>query len=183
MGLGNPGPRYAGTRHNAGWEVVERLSRRWGISLSERCCRSRSGTGSVEGQGIRLVQPETFMNDSGEAVRCLAERFSAPPEGFLIILDDAALPLGTVRVRGDGSAGGHNGLQSVLDALATDRIPRLRVGVAGDAPLPADLTDFVLGPFRPEEADAVEAGLARAEAAAVCWAAEGLEQAMNRFNG
>lgn len=183
VGLGNPGARYAGTRHNVGFMVLDRLARGWGIALSRELCRSKVGEGAVDGTPVRLVCPQTFMNSAGGAVACLMRRWRLEPSLLLIVLDDVALPLGMIRVRGGGSAGGHLGLTSVAQEAATEEIPRLRVGIApAGKPPAAVLTDFVLGRFAGDEKGRLEEGLASAERACGMWVTHGLTAAMNRFN-
>lgn len=183
VGLGNPGAKYAGTRHNVGFMVVERLAEAWGIAADRELCRSRVGEGAVQETPVRLVYPQTFMNSAGEAVACLLRRWRLEPSRLLIVLDDVALPLGMIRVRGGGSAGGHLGLTSVAQGAATEEIPRLRVGIAPPGkPSAAELTHFVLGRFTGAEKGRLEEGLASAERACEMWVTRGLTAAMNRFN-
>lgn len=183
IGLGNPGAKYAGTRHNVGFMVLDRLAKDWGIAPKRELCRSKVGEGEAGGEPVRLVYPQTFMNSSGEAVVCLMKRWRLEPESVLIVLDDAALPLGRVRVRAGGSAGGHQGLTSVTLESATERIPRLRVGIAPERkPGGEFLTEFVLGRFTAAEQEQLEAGLESAAQACEAWITSGLPAAMNRFN-
>ncbi len=178
FGLGNPGPSYAGTRHNIGFRVAEGLlggRGEWTREEAAETARAR-----IAGEEVLLVRPQSFMNRSGEAVRMLQERGGLAPEEILVILDDFLLDFGRMRLRRGGSDGGHNGLASVLQVLQTDQVPRLRLGVGPVPPGESDI-DFVLAPFSPGEevAGLVERGCA----AARCWLAEGIEAAMNRFNG
>ena len=178
VGLGNPGPAYAGTRHNIGFLVAEGLlggRGKWTREEAAETARAR-----IAGEEVLLVRPQSFMNRSGEAVRMLQERRGLAPEEILVILDDFLLDFGRLRIRRRGSDGGHNGLASVLKVLQTDQVPRLRLGVGPVPPGESDI-DFVLAPFAPGEevAGLVERGCA----AARCWLAEGIEAAMNRFNG
>ena len=178
VGLGNPGPRYAGTRHNIGFRVAEGLldgRGKWVREEAAEIARIR-----IAGQEVLLVRPQSFMNRSGEAVRVLRERGGLTPAETLVVLDDFLLDFGRLRLRRGGSDGGHNGLASVLEVLQTDQVPRLRLGVGPVPPGESDI-DFVLAPFAPGEevAGLVERGCA----AARCWLAEGTEAAMNRFNG
>lgn len=183
VGLGNPGARYAGTRHNIGFMVLDRLAKGWGIAPDREVCQSKVGEGEFGGGPVRLVYPQTFMNSAGGAVACLIRRWRLAPPALLIILDDVALPLGLIRVRGGGSAGGHLGLTSVAQEAATEEIPRLRVGIAPPEKPPAgELTDFVLGRFTAGEKERLEEGLASAERACEMWVTRGLTAAMNRFN-
>ena len=180
IGLGNPTPRYANTRHNVGAMTVDRLCRQWGISLERRNRYALLGSGWVGGNAVALAKPRSYMNLSGEPVAYLTARFRVKTEDMLIVYDDMDLPLGVTRVRADGGHGGHNGMRSIIDTLGKQDIPRLRLGV-GRSPVD-DPVRHVLGGFTDAEAAAVERLLARAAAAAACFVAEGVEAAMNRFN-
>lgn len=181
VGLGNPGERYRETRHNLGFRVVEVLARRLGVALTAVECNALVGRG---GDGPLLALPQTYMNRSGYALRCLAERHGFGPERVLVVYDDVNLPLGRLRLRPGGSPGGHRGMESVVENLRTDTVPRLRLGCAGEAGTPTgeELVDFVLSPFRPDEEAAVEEMVGRAADACETWLAEGIDAAMNRFN-
>ena len=183
MGLGNPGAEYSGTRHNVGFMVVECLARRWGIPAGWKAvCSSRVGTGRFRGSPVRLAQPQRYMNLSGGAVGCLVRRFRQDPSALLVVLDDVSLPLGQLRLRGKGSAGGHLGLASVLEQLGTEAVPRLRVGIGSSAPGEKNLSGFVLSRFGSAEKKDLEKVLSEAADACETWVAGGLEAAMNRFN-
>ncbi len=166
-----------------GFRVVEELARRWGISADHPECHALVG-GGTDGRPW-LVRPQTYMNRSGYAARCLVERHELDPEQMLVVYDEINLPLGRLRVRRSGSPAGHRGLESILENLRTDQIPRLRLGIAPETGTPAGegLPDFVLAPFAPEELETVDAMIRRAADACEVWAAEGVEPAMNRFNG
>lgn len=181
VGLGNPGEEYRDTRHNLGFRVVEILARRRGIDLAGVECNSRIGRGG----GLVLVMPQTYMNRSGYALRCLAETHGFAPEQLLVVYDEVALPLGRLRLRPGGSPAGHRGLESVVENLRTARVPRLRLGCAPEegAPPGDELAEFVLSPFAAEEREAVDAMVERAADACEAWISEGTEAAMNRFNG
>jgi PTH1 family peptidyl-tRNA hydrolase len=181
VGLGNPGPSYARTRHNLGFRVVDRLAEQLGASVARREAEALVGAVRVEGDALLLAKPQTYMNLSGRAVGELVRRYEIPLDGLLVVLDDLDLPLGTIRIRRKGSAGGHRGLQSVIEALSSAEFPRLRLGIRPDAPI-ADTVAFVLSPFEPEEEPVVEAMIECAVAAAMCWAREGIEKAMAEFN-
>jgi PTH1 family peptidyl-tRNA hydrolase len=188
LGLGNPGEEYRDTRHNVGFRVVDELARRWRISLDRLECNSRTGrldgAGGVSGE-VLLAQPQTYMNRSGYAARCFAELHQLEPASLLVVYDEVSLPLGRLRLRRSGSPAGHRGLESVIESLRTAEVPRLRLGVApADGP-PAgeDLVEFVLSPFAAGDRDAVEEMIRRAADAAETWLREGVEAAMNRFNG
>ena len=180
-GLGNPGDRYAMTRHNVGFRVTERLEDRLGM----RCARFHAmvGQGSHAGQQILLMRPQTFMNLSGEAVAEAAQFYKVPPERCLIIFDDISLPPGRLRIRRDGSAGGHNGIKSIIAQLGSQAFPRVKVGV-GDKPHPDyDLADWVLSTFSAQEQKLLEPALDHAAGAALEIVAHGVEQAANEYNG
>ncbi len=181
LGLGNPGERYADTRHNVGFRVAEELARRRGVALEGSECNALV----ADGDRLMLAAPQTYMNRSGYAARCLKERRSLAPENFLVVYDEVHLPLGTLRLRRRGSPAGHRGMESILESLGTDRVPRLRLGVgSGDGPpAGADLVEFVLEPFAGEEHERVEAMIRRAADACEVWSADGAEAAMQRFNG
>ena len=181
VGLGNPGPRYAGTRHNVGFMVATRFAERWSLPLKERLCDSKVAEGVVLGQPVRLALPQTLMNASGEAVRCLLRRWRLEPSSLLVVCDDVSLPLGTIRLRGQGSDGGHRGLASIVEKTCTEKIPRLRVGIRSER-VGEDLTDFVLGRFNLAERKLLEKGLASAVEACDAWVARGISTAMNLFN-
>jgi PTH1 family peptidyl-tRNA hydrolase len=178
VGLGNPGERYRLTRHNLGFRVVDELARRLQRPLDREVCGALVG-GNDE---LTLVKPLTYMNRSGYSVRCLFERSPASPDEALIIYDDVALALGRLRLRPGGEPGGHRGMESIVENLRTTAVPRQRLGIG--APLePPDQSEFVLLPFEEEESEAVERMVCRAADAAQAWLAEGVETAMNRYNG
>jgi len=158
VGLGNPGPEYAATRHNAGFLLADAVAEHWNLPPFRRAERARATEGTVSGVPVRILKPTTFMNRSGAALASLrAEPTFAPARDLLILVDDFQIPLGTFRLRNDGSAGGHNGLKSIESALQSQQYSRLRIGVG---PLPegtADWADYVLAPFEPEELEQVEA--------------------------
>ena len=158
VGLGNPGPEYAATRHNAGFLLAEAVAEHWQLPPFRRAERARATEGTVAGVPVRLLKPTTFMNRSGAALASLrADPTFTPSRDLLILVDDFQIPLGTFRLRGDGSAGGHNGLKSIEGALQSQTYARLRVGVG---PLPegtADWSDYVLAPFEPAELEQVNA--------------------------
>lgn len=189
LGLGNPGERYLRTRHNVGFRVVEELARRRGVELAAGECNTVLGTAVGEDQELILAQPQTYMNRSGYAACCLAERHGLGPEDFLVVYDEIHLPLGALRLRHRGSPGGHRGMESVLENLGTSEVPRLRLGVASAVepspgePSPAkDLVEFVLAEFADEEESRVDELIGRAAEACLVWALEGAEAVMQRFN-
>jgi PTH1 family peptidyl-tRNA hydrolase len=187
LGLGNPGAEYAATRHNVGFRVVAELVRRRGLSLDRLECNARVAMLAAEGAppALLLAQPQTYMNRSGYAARCLLEVHQLEPAAVLVVYDEINLPLGKLRIRRSGSPAGHRGMESVIENLRTDEVARLRLGVASEnGPPPGeDLVGFVLAPFTAEEAETVAAMIVRAADACETWLAEGAEAAMNRFNG
>ena len=180
VGLGNPGAEYAGTRHNVGFEVIERLSKRHGIAVRRRTLRSVLGDGTLRGERVILARPMTFMNLSGEAVGAISRMYKIPPADVILIVDDVALPVGRIRLRLKGSAGGHHGLESVQAHLNTQDYPRIRIGVGGAGG--RELIDHVLGRFRPDEREAMDASLDLAADAVEYALREGFENAMNVYN-
>ncbi len=181
VGIGNPGPEYAPTRHNVGFRVVDALAKRWNIQRDEARFHGIFAVATVNEQRIGLLKPLTYVNLSGQSVRAAVQQLNLTPEQVLIVLDDVSLPLGKLRLRAKGSSGGHKGLQSVLDALQTENVPRLRVGI-GPLPEGMDLVTFVLSPFLPEEEPVIAKAVEQAADAATVWAIEGIEAAMQRFN-
>jgi PTH1 family peptidyl-tRNA hydrolase len=183
VGLGNPGREYARTRHNAGFLLVEKLAQEWGANwMVEKKFHSRLAKIERNGRRFILCQPQTFMNASGEAVQILCDFFRLPPENILVVVDDADLPFGEIRLRGSGSSGGHHGLESIEQHLGTREFSRLRIGI-GRKDGARQITNYVLGQFAKEETDLLEKILARAAEQTECWASVGLGKAMSQFNG
>lgn len=185
MGLGNPGREYAHSRHNIGFQCLTLFASRHGIPLTERRLRSRMGGGVVAGQRIILAKPQTYMNRSGEAVRALVRHFQLSPSDLLVIYDDLDLPLGRIRLRPQGSAGGHNGVRSIIACLGTEDFPRLRVGIApeaGDRNGYIRTPGFVLSGFALQERAIISEVRQSVADAIYCVLTEGLEAAMNRYN-
>ena len=183
LGLGNPGPRYDATRHNAGWWVLDRLARDWNMGPFVQEGPALVGRGHRMDHAVVLLKPLTYMNRSGAALVALRNREAFDPEvDLLVVVDDVALDPGKIRFRPGGSAGGHNGLKSVQAVLGTQEYPRLRIGV-GKKPPGMDLADWVLSPMAPEEEEAVLARLPGLPEAVECWMEEGTVAAMSRFNG
>lgn len=182
LGLGNPGPRYAETRHNIGFILVDYLAQRAGAEWIASA-RDHSALAEVDwdGQPVLLVKPQTYMNHSGRAARALCARFAVPPSDVLVAYDDFLLDFGRLRLRGRGSDGGHNGLASVIEELSSRDVPRLRLGI-GQPPQGGDIVEYVLAPFSQSDRD-VEMLVERGVAAVETYFAEGIEVAMNRFNG
>jgi peptidyl-tRNA hydrolase, PTH1 family len=180
VGLGNPGPEYSNTRHNVGFMVLEVLSRRHRVPIRGTRHGARVGEGEVAGEPASLVKPLTFMNVSGRAVAPLAHSYSLAPDRVLVVYDDADLPLGKIRVRARGSAGGHGGLKSIIAAMGSSEFPRVRIGIGRSGR--GDLVDHVLTGFRPDERAVMDAAIQRAADAVECALTDGIETAMNRFN-
>ena len=180
VGLGNPDRKYENTRHNIGAMVIARLSKLWGITLARRNPHALVGQGVVGEETVVLARPRTYMNQSGGPVAYLVNRFHIPLEDLLIIYDEMDLPLGTTRIRPGGSNGGHNGLRSIIDALKTQDVPRMRLGV-GRSPY-ADAISHVLGQFTKDESPELEKLLDRAVEAATCFVEASVNEAMNKFN-
>jgi PTH1 family peptidyl-tRNA hydrolase len=180
VGLGNPGAEYVGTRHNVGFEVIDILARRHNIAVRKRNFQAVFGEGMIGGERVMLVRPMTFMNLSGEAVASIARFYKIDPSDVIIILDEVALPVGQLRLRYQGSAGGHNGLANIIQLMHTNEIPRIRIGVG--APRPGRMIGHVLSCFPQEDVPLMREAFERAADAADVAIAEGFEMAMNRFN-
>lgn len=182
-GLGNPEPRYDGTRHNAGFEALDELAKRWNISINRSKFQGLYGSGTVDGRKVVLLKPLTYMNLSGDSIAAAVSFFKIPPQRVLVLCDDIAQAPGKIRIRRQGSAGGHNGLKSIIARLGSQEFPRIRIGV-GEKPSPdADLANWVLGHFSPEDKKAVEGRYGDIEDAARLIFDGSIEQAMSRHNG
>jgi PTH1 family peptidyl-tRNA hydrolase len=181
IGLGNPGEEYSGTRHNVGFWVVSLLARRHNLRLNRHRYNARYGQGTLHGVPVLLAQPMTYMNRSGEAVRALLKAYRLSPQQMLIVYDDLALPLGTLRLRPRGSSGGHNGVRSIIEAIGTEEFPRLRIGI-GTPPEGIDPADYVLSPFEESEKSLMRQMLEIAADACEAWLIEPIERVMSRFN-
>ena len=181
VGLGNPGPEYAGTRHNAGFWCIDALAKKHGITLERRNRSAIVGEGEIEDHRVILVKPRTFVNRSGAAINYLTARYAAPIDKLLIVCDDINLPPGKLRMRRKGSAGGHNGIKSVIEAAGSQGFPRLRIGV-GRPPVGTGQIEHVIGPMDPQDREVVDEAVERAAAAIECLLTEGIDEAMSRFN-
>jgi PTH1 family peptidyl-tRNA hydrolase len=181
FGLGNPGGEHLATRHNVGFEAVELLAARAGARFRRGKFRCAQADARIASARVILIEPHTFMNRSGVTVRGAADYYKAPLSRILVVCDDVHLPPGRIRLRRSGSAGGHNGLTSIIEALGSSEFPRLRIGI-GEPPPHMSQVDYVLGRFRGREREEVAEAIARAADAAEVWIAEGIEAAMNRFN-
>lgn len=181
VGLGNPGPKYERTRHNLGFMAVAELAARSEARVSREECRSLIGRVRIGGEAAELCKPQTYMNLSGEAVKCLIRRDDRSVSRLIVISDDLALPVGSIRVRPRGSHGGQNGLRSIIEMLGTDEFIRVRIGIGPDHPV-ANASDFVLGEFTRNEAESIRETLIRAADAVERIVTDGIEAAMAAFN-
>ena len=182
VGLGNPGMKYDATKHNMGFKVIDELVETYGIPSSGTSLKGMYGKGMIGGEKVILIKPMTYMNNSGECVRAFVDYYKVDPEEEVIIIyDDITLEPGSIRVRKKGSAGGHNGIKSIIAHLGTEKFKRIRVGV-GEKPKNWDLADFVLSAFKPEEKDAVREGIEKAAKAVGVILTDGADAAMNRYN-
>jgi PTH1 family peptidyl-tRNA hydrolase len=181
VGLGNPGRRYRATRHNVGWEVIDRLARRWRTVVTVEDGWSLVGRAAVEGRRVLLAKPQTYVNVSGVAVADLRRRHRIPVEDLYVVVDDLDLPLGRIRMRARGTHGGHNGLRSVIEALGSEEFPRLRIGI-GRPPEGVEPAEFVLTRVSDDERPVLDAALHRAVEALEVAVTEGPAAAMNRSN-
>lgn len=181
VGLGNPGTRYRETRHNIGFVVADEVARRHGVTFESGPVEALMARARVLGDGALIAKPLTFMNSSGEAVAGLLRYYRLATEDLLVIVDEVQLPLGRLRARARGSAGGHNGLKSIVGALGTEEFARLRIGVGRGDPR-RDLADHVLSRWDPEEREEIDTAVARAADAAEMFVTEGIDRVMNTYN-
>ena len=181
--LGNPGPKYSGTRHNAGFMAADAAERDAGERIVKSRFRALTAQAEVGGAQVLLMKPQTFMNLSGEAAGEAARYYRTPPRQVIVVSDDTALPVAKLRVRTKGSAGGHNGLKSVIACLGTDEFPRVRIGVGAPPHPDYDMADWVLGAFRNQDAEDMAKAAERAWEAVKCYILEGPERCMSKFNG
>ena len=180
--LGNPGIQYEGTRHNAGFMTGDALAKEKGISIDRLRFRALTAQCELGGQPVLLMKPQTYMNLSGEAVGQAARFYKIPSEHVLVVSDEVSLPIGKLRVRAKGSAGGHNGLKSIIAALGPEDFPRIRLGVGGKPHPDYDMADWVLSVFRNQDAEDMQAACKRAAQAVEFYIENGPEKTMNRFN-
>lgn len=180
--LGNPGLKYNGTRHNAGFMAADAMEKKLGVSINKMRFKALTQTADIGGKKVLLMKPQTYMNLSGDAIVQAANFYKVPPERVIVVSDETALPIGRLRIRRGGSAGGHNGLKSVIARLGTDQFPRIRLGV-GDKPHPDyDMADWVLSAFKGQDAADMELVAKKTADAVECYITEGADRAMNRFN-
>ena len=180
--LGNPGSRYEGTRHNAGFLTADALAREKNIRIDKLRFRALTGTCEMGGEKVLLMKPQTYMNLSGEAVAQAARFYRVPPERVIVVSDEMALPIGKLRVRRKGSAGGHNGLKSVIACLGSEEFPRIRLGVGAPPHPDYDTADWVLSTFKNQDAEDMARAARRAAEAVECYITQGPDRTMNLFN-
>ena len=180
--LGNPGPKYECTRHNAGFMTADALAKKLGVSISRARFKALTASAEINGEKVLLMKPQTFMNLSGEAVGEAARFYKIPSDHVIVVSDEVSLPLGKLRVRMKGSAGGHNGLKSIIAALGSDAFPRIRIGVGAPPHPDYDMADWVLSVFRDRDLEDMRAAADRAAEAVICYIGEGPERTMNLFN-
>lgn len=180
--LGNPGLKYEGTRHNAGFMAADAMAKAKGVTINRLRFRALTAQCVIGGENVLLMKPQTYMNLSGEAVGEAARFYKIPSEHIIVVSDEMALPIGKLRIRTKGSAGGHNGLKNIIAHLSTENFPRIRLGVGAPPHAEYDVKDWVLSTFKNQDAEDMAKAAARAAEAAECYIAEGADRAMNKFN-
>jgi len=180
--LGNPGAKFSGSRHNVGFMTADVLEKRLNVRIERLRFKAMTAQAELGGQKVLLMKPQTYMNLSGEAVRPAAAFYKIPPERVLLVSDDVSLPTGKLRIRTSGSAGGHNGLKSIIACLGSDAFPRVKIGVGAPPNKEYDMADWVLSGFHGQDAKTIDEAVSRAADALECILSEGAERAMNKFN-
>lgn len=180
--LGNPGPKYDGTRHNAGFMAGDAMAKEQGVSINRAKFKALTAVCDIGGECVMLMKPQTFMNLSGQAAAEAARFYKIPPEKVIVVSDEVSLPLGKLRVRSKGSAGGHNGLKSIIAELGSDQFPRIRIGVGAPPHPDYDMADWVLSTFKNQDAVDMAEAAKRAAAAVECYIRNGADRTMNLFN-
>jgi PTH1 family peptidyl-tRNA hydrolase len=180
-GLGNPGRKYASTRHNVGFDVIDLLSQKFGIKVNKIKFKGLVGEGVWAGEKIVLIKPSTYMNLSGESIRPIMEFYKIKPEELMVVVDDIDIEFGTMKIKKKGSAGTHNGLKSIISQTGTDQFPRLKIGI-GQKPEHYDLADFVLSKFSKSERKTVDKAILKAADAVDEYITRGVDSAMNKYN-
>lgn len=180
--LGNPGLRYEGTRHNAGFMTADALARKKNININRSRFRALTATCTMGGETVMLMKPQTYMNLSGEAVGQAARFYKIPADHVLVVSDDISLPIGGIRIRTKGSAGGHNGLKSIISVLGTEEFPRIRLGVGAPPHPDYEMMDWVLSAFKDQDAVDMADSVSRAADAVECFITNGPEKAMNLYS-
>ena len=182
IGLGNPGMKYKNTRHNAGFRVIDLLAKEYGIKFKASKFQAKTAQGSVDGKKVLLVKPLTYMNESGYAVDAVMDYFHIPARDIVVLMDDMDLPLGSIRIRDKGSAGGHNGLKSIISYLKSEDFARVRIGI-GKPEGQKGTVPHVLGKFGPQEGELAGETFGRCVRAVDCLIREGLQAAQSKYNG
>lgn len=182
VGLGNPGDKYENTRHNAGFMAIDQLADRGDFPVQRLKFHALTHQATISGQGVLVMKPTTYMNLSGDAVAEAAAFYKVSEEHILVLCDDVSLPVGKLRIRTSGSAGGHNGLKSIIARLGTDKFPRVKIGVGGKPHPDYDMADWVLGKFVGPDKTAIDEATLRAAQAVECYLKDGPQKAMNQFN-
>jgi len=180
--LGNPGKQYENTRHNIGFMTADEIERRSGVKINKLRYRALTGEVKLGGERVLVMKPQTYMNLSGEAVKLAGAFYKIPPDHVIVISDDVSLPLGKLRIRANGSAGGHNGLKNIIQHLGTDAFPRIKVGVGAPEHPEHEMVDWVIGNFTPAEKKVVAEAVGRAADAVECLIEKGVSEAQNKFN-
>jgi len=180
--LGNPGKQYENTRHNIGFMTADEIERRSGVKINKLRYRALTGEVRLGGERVLVMKPQTYMNLSGEAVKLAGAFYKIPPDHVIVISDDVSLPLGKLRIRANGSAGGHNGLKNIIQHLGTDAFPRIKVGVGAPEHPEHEMVDWVIGNFTPAEKKVVAEAVGRAADAVECLIEKGVSEAQNKFN-
>ncbi len=180
--LGNPGLKYNGTRHNAGFMTADAMEKKLGVKINKMRFKALTQTVEFDSHRVLLMKPQTYMNLSGDAIAQAAKFYKVPPERVIVVSDETALPIGKLRIRRGGSAGGHNGLKSIIARLGTDQFPRIRLGVGAPPHPDYDMADWVLAAFKGQDAADMETAAKKAADAVECYIIEGADRAMNKYN-
>ena len=181
VGLGNPEPEYSYTRHNMGFDVINKIAKKCEIDISRTKFNGLYGSGIIKDEKVILLKPQTYMNLSGQSIKPFVDFYKIPLENVIVVYDDISLDVGKLRIRAKGSAGGHNGIKNIIQHLGTDVFPRVKVGV-GEKPKGMDLADYVLGHFSKDEQPLIRESVERAKDAVSCMLSEGIASAMNKYN-
>lgn len=181
VGLGNPGSRYSGTRHNVGFEVLDYMAEKHGVKLNKIKYKSLYNEVVIAGEKVILLKPQTYMNRSGEAVLEISRFYKVPVENIVVVQDDIDIKFGSLRIRQKGSAGSHNGMKSIIGLLGDDKFPRVKIGVGKSQP-GEDLAEFVLGRFKPDERPIIDELVEKAGDSIECFIDQGIDVAMNKYN-
>ena len=183
VGLGNPGKEYAATKHNCGFRAIDLIAENLGVKIDKAKFQGLYGQATVQGTKVFLLKPQTYMNASGRSVLQMSAYYNIPPQRIIVLFDDISLEPGRLRIRSDGSAGGHNGIKSIIAELGSQDFPRVKIGVGAKPHKDADLANWVLSGFTAQEEKALAVSLKNAADAAICIIEKGVYEAANRFNG